>query len=335
MSKQSIHDRRALNRLVACALSLTLAGCLSDGTELIPPESIGNTAPQVEVGTGVDPIFSWNVGPIAVLTVMRRSDQTTPVWGVQTFSDAISPPVTHGQVPSGAQEVARVEPILTAGVEYVVRIERRSEGLIFTSFFTPPDGTVSIPPASLSASAGDALSLRIAEDGTVSAWGSGPSAPQSVTGLEDVVAVATGNAHNLAATADGKVWAWGANYAGQLGDGSLNDSATPVQVLGIDNVVAVAAGKAHSLALTADGMVWAWGENNHGQLGDGTTLNRLSPVQVPWLSDIAAIAAGESHTLAVTKDGGVWSWGANYAGQLGNGSTANASTPIQVTNRTE
>jgi hypothetical protein len=67
--------------------------------------------------------------------------------------------------------------------------------------------------------------------------------------LNDVVGIAAGSIHNLALKADGTVWAWGANSAGQLGDGTNNDSSIPVQVKGLANVAAIAAGGRQSLAL--------------------------------------------------------------------------------------
>ena len=90
----------------------------------------------------------------------------------------------------------------------------------------------------------------------------------------------------MALKADGTVWAWGTNWAGQLGDGTNIDRATPVQVAGLMNVIGIDAGEFHTLALKADGTVWAWGNNDYGQLGDGTTTRRSIPVQVYELSGV-------------------------------------------------
>ena len=91
---------------------------------------------------------------------------------------------------------------------------------------------------------------------------------------------------------DGTVWAWGSNAAGQLGDGSAANRASPVRVADLTDVVAIAAGGAHFIALKNDGTVWAWGSNAVGQLGDGTKNDRFAPVQVSGLSGVTAIAAG-------------------------------------------
>ncbi|MDR1189649.1 MAG: hypothetical protein LBK95_19720 [Bifidobacteriaceae bacterium] len=123
---------------------------------------------------------------------------------------------------------------------------------------------------------------------------------------------AAGGNHSLAADGSGRVWAWGRNNAGQLGDGTGQDSTEPVLVAGLSDVVAVAAGNDHSLAVTGTGEVWAWGSNALGQLGDGTAFERLSPVEVPCLPDVVAVVAGGNRSLAVTGSGQVYEWGSTH-----------------------
>lgn len=100
--------------------------------------------------------------------------------------------------------------------------------------------------------------------------------------------------HSLALTTDGRVLAWGDNKAGQLGDGSFNDSKLPVwvRIPKADRIVALAAGRYHSLALTQAGKVLAWGFNGQGQLGDGTSLNRDVPVPIKVPGRVISIGAG-------------------------------------------
>jgi alpha-tubulin suppressor-like RCC1 family protein len=133
------------------------------------------------------------------------------------------------------------------------------------------------------------------------------STPVQVQNLSGVRAVAGGAWHSLALKGDdGTVWAWGWNAFGELGDGTTNDSYTPVQVQNLGGITAIAAGDASNLALTTNGIVQAWGANDTGELGDGTTIDRHTPVTVLNLSGTPfsvaiAIAAGSAQSLAIVK----------------------------------
>jgi alpha-tubulin suppressor-like RCC1 family protein len=159
--------------------------------------------------------------------------------------------------------------------------------------------------------------------------------PVDISGLSNVTQISQGvGDHALALLSDGTVVAWGANYGGQLGDGTTDDSDTPVAASGITNAVAIATGNAHSLALLADGTVVAWGRNYAGQLGQADTGPETCsvgpcstvPVPVAGLTGVVAIAAGGSHNLALLSDGTVMAWGANGSGELGNGDDSGPST---------
>ena len=89
----------------------------------------------------------------------------------------------------------------------------------------------------------------ITSDAHVQCWGrwygTNPiafTAPTIVPGLSDVSAIAAGETHTCALIADGTVECWGANWNGQLGNGTLTDSPTPVQVTGITGATAIGAG---------------------------------------------------------------------------------------------
>lgn len=129
-----------------------------------------------------------------------------------------------------------------------------------------------------------ALFLRT--DCAVYFWGPSGSvctygAAMRVSGIEDIVAVATGAHHSLALKVDGTVWAWGANDRGQLGNGTYSDRCdAPTQVVGLSGVRAIAAGEYHSLAVKDDGTVWGWGANAGNYLGTGTYSAIIPPTMV-------------------------------------------------------
>jgi alpha-tubulin suppressor-like RCC1 family protein len=121
------------------------------------------------------------------------------------------------------------------------------------------------------------------EMGTGSASSTNQLAFAQVPNLDNVVAVSAGDLHVLALKRDGTVWAWGGNPYGALGNGTLNDSATPTQVsfpAGTE-LVDMEAGFLHSMALDSNGNLWSWGMNSFGELGTGTGGGfKTTPVKV-------------------------------------------------------
>ena len=135
--------------------------------------------------------------------------------------------------------------------------------------------------------------------------------------------------HTIALKSDGTVWAWGANFNGQLGDGTANNSLdVPALVPGLSGIIEIDAGGAHSLAVKSNNTIWAWGENTFRQSGETEQFARPRASQIAGLTGaFTAISAGSAHSLALRSDGTVWGWGGNGSGQLGNGSTAFSTYP--------
>ncbi|MCL2140891.1 MAG: RCC1 repeat-containing protein, partial [Dehalococcoidia bacterium] len=92
--------------------------------------------------------------------------------------------------------------------------------------------------------AGECRSLALKSDGTVWTWGNNldgqlgigttytdSNIPVEILGLTDIISISTSWDHSLALDIHGNVWAWGVNYYGQLGDGTNNNSLTPIQVI--------------------------------------------------------------------------------------------------------
>ena len=146
--------------------------------------------------------------------------------------------------------------------------------------------------------------------------------PVRVTALgTNVVQAGVGFYHACARKSDGTIWCWGDNEYGQLGDGTTNNSASPVQVAALGTTVAgLAVGGYHTCAVKSDGTIWCWGNNSEGQLGNGTMTSSPLPVQVTALgASVTEAAAGASTTCAVKSDGTLWCWGENTESELGNG----------------
>ena len=96
----------------------------------------------------------------------------------------------------------------------------------------------------------------------------GTNQPQFIV-ASGVTAVSGGIEFSVFLKSDGSLWGMGENTAGQLGDGTLNNTDLPEEIL-TSGVKAVSSGSQHNLILMNDGSLWADGSNFNGQLGDGT-----------------------------------------------------------------
>ena len=121
----------------------------------------------------------------------------------------------------------------------------------------------------------------------------------------------TVSAVSFISSSEGKAYCWGRNNYGQLGNGSTNDSNTPVAVdtsgvLAGKILTQIQSGETSTCALDSSGKAYCWGRNNHGQLGNGNNINSNTPVAVDTSGVLAGktltqLAAGNFHLCALDR----------------------------------
>jgi alpha-tubulin suppressor-like RCC1 family protein len=140
--------------------------------------------------------------------------------------------------------------------------------------------------------------------------------PVAVTGLTNVISLATGGDHSCAVVQGGQTFCWGANGFGQLGDNSLIRKTAP-QALTLANASSIVAGQSHTCAIVgATQTIQCWGDNRYGQLGN-SSAGAGSSVPVTVTGSLAtqnrALASSMAYSCALRNDGTVACWGDDRA----------------------
>jgi alpha-tubulin suppressor-like RCC1 family protein len=170
------------------------------------------------------------------------------------------------------------------------------------------------------------LGTATASDGSLWAWGQGEPGMREVSATTDWHSLAAAWAWGCAMHSDATLWCWGDNYQGNLGDGTMNDSDTPLQI-GVPPVASFAIGVYVACAIDTTGALWCWGANDRGQSGTGACCNAVTtPARVGTDTDWAQIAVGSTSECARKTDGSLWCWGQGYY----DGTTGDLHVPTRV-----
>jgi len=322
-------------------------GMLGDGTttnRTTPANVYGLTSGIVSIQTGI------------LNTCVLNSEGAVLCWGIGNYLDNESAeyyqktPVPATHLTSEVIAIAVGEGyscVLTSGggVKCWGDNDHGELGNNTTTDSPAPVSVVGLTSNVVAIGTGSDHSCALTASGGVKCWGrnsygqlgngltTDSPIPVDVNGLtSDVIAISINGYHSCALMTDGSVKCWGYNASGQLGDGSTNNSSTPVSVSGMaSGVKQVSAGDTHTCALLQDGSVKCWGNNYYGQLGNGLTVNSSTPVNVSGLSsDVSVIGVGGGTSCALSASGVLKCWGRNDAGQIGDGTTTNRTTPVVV-----
>ena len=208
----------------------------------------------------------------------------------------------------------------------------------------PSKASMPLGRKAIEISSGSYHTCTLLDDGSIRCWGSNEfgqlgdgttierTSPVSVDFGSGVsaISVSSGESHTCAIMNDKSVKCWGLNRNGQLGDGTLEDSTSPVHVsMGEADAVEVSSGSFHTCVITSGRDVMCWGENWNGQLGDGSNSDSTTPVMASVQSNSSAVTldSGAFHTCLGMNDGTMYCWGFNKYGQLGNGGVSDSNTP--------
>ncbi|QWB99420.1 DUF5011 domain-containing protein [Mycoplasmatota bacterium] len=166
---------------------------------------------------------------------------------------------------------------------------------------------------------------------------------------EAFMKVSTGYNFSVGLTNTNKVFTWGNNSGYELGDGTTNDSHTPIDITNYfslpenEIIVDIVAGRNFGLALTSENQIYGWGSNGNSQLANNINFYESVPVNLKGFlnlqqdENVQSIFADIYNGAVVTTLGRVLVWGDNQNQQLfayeeSTNENKFVSTPLDITN---
>lgn len=220
-----------------------------------------------------------------------------------------------------------------------------------TSNSSVPVAVVGGPDSWTSVRVGNTHACGVGADDEAYCWGNNGSgqlgdgtttnsqvAVQVMGGPAQWAQVSAGAEHTCGISTDHRAYCWGKSDAGELGDGTTDDTNVPVQVLDGENTSgswdSIVAGYYATCGIGGDDQAYCWGWDTSGQLGNGGASDEWTPTRVDLPTGMSvrmlSMDAWAQHVCALTSSNVVYCWGWNASGQLGDGSFGDADVPVQV-----
>lgn len=264
------------------------------GSNVYGALGVNSTAEYFTTFQQITTANNWlKVSPSLYFTLALKTDGTIWAWGQDDFNQTGNPPTSATQN----------SPIQVGTANDWIDIETSTDA---TAFALKADGTIW--------GWGFNQSSLLVPSSSVYSVGT----PIQINGVSGFVKMSAGGAHIIAQKADGTLWAWGTGPSRGFGE-SPPIGSVPIQISS-DTWSYFSTGTNTSFGIKTDGTLWAWGINTNSQLGLGVETNQSIPVQIGTDTNWETVQAGIYTTSMATKtDGTVWYWGRNYYGEFGNG----------------